>query len=79
MQIHRKRIAESWLRAPKLFGPCYLNGRVVTSAFEGENIDVGTDNIEIAEFLLTQEVFTSEAEMTCHVDQDRDYMLTVRS
>ena len=41
---------------------------------EGEHIDAGTDNIEIAEFLLTQEVFTPGAEITCHFDLDRYYM-----
>ena len=39
---------------------------------------MGPANIEIAEFLLTQEVFTLGAEMTCYFDIDRDYMLTVR-
>ena len=33
------------------------------SIHEGKNIGIGTTNIEIAEFLLTEEVFTSEQEL----------------
>ena len=49
------------------------------SILESENIDMGTANIEIAEFLLTEELFTPGAEMTCHLDLDQDYMLTIRA
>ena len=49
------------------------------SSREGENIDVGTANIGIEKFLLTQEALTTGAEMTFHFDLDQNYMFTVRA
>ena len=40
---------------------------------------MGTDNIELAKFLLTQKFFTPGAEITSHFDLDRIYPPTVQA